>query len=57
MIYPSAATEHGKPGVKVTSKFFVNKPGKVSYGTVDFVPIWPVALRLHDAWELVIVGG
>jgi len=57
MIYPSTATEHGEPGVKVISKLFVNEPGKVCYGTVDFVPGWSVSLHSHNTWELIIVGG
>ena len=57
MIYPGTAKEHGEPGVKVISKLFINEPGKVCYGTVDFVPGWSVALHSHDTWELIIVGG
>jgi len=33
MIYPDTATKHGEPGAKVTTKLFINEPGKVCYGT------------------------
>ena len=39
------------------SKLFVNEPGKVCYGTADFVPGWSVSLHTHNTWELILVGG
>jgi quercetin dioxygenase-like cupin family protein len=57
MIYPSTATTHGESGAKVTSKLFINEPGKVCYGTADFIPGWSVALHTHNTWEIIIVGG
>jgi len=43
--------------VEVVSKLFINEPGKVCFGTVDFVPGWSVAMHTHDTWEIIIVGG
>ena len=57
MIYSDTVTEHGEPEVEVISKLFINEPGKVCFGTVDFVPGWSVALHTHDTWEIIIVGG
>lgn len=57
MIYPEMAKMHAEAGMKVVSKLFINEPGNVCYGTVDFVPGWSVALHSHNTWELIIVGG
>ena len=39
------------------SKRFINEPGQVSFGVVDFVPGWFVAPHHHQTWELIIIDG
>lgn len=57
MVYPARAQTHAEPGVQVMPMLFINEPGQVCYGTVDFLPRQALALHTHNTWELIIVGG
>src|ERR1039457_3775599 len=43
--------------VEVVSKTYVNEPGQVSFGTIDYVPGWHVSLHHHNVWELILIDG
>ncbi len=39
----------------VLSKCYVNEVGQVSFGTIDYIPGWFIALHHHYTWELIII--
>ena len=41
----------------VISKTYLNQPGQVSFGTIDYSPGWFISLHHHDLWELIIIDG
>ena len=54
--YPSKAAAVQQVG-DVISKTFVNEPGQVSFGTIDYVPGWRISLHHHNTWELIIIDS
>jgi len=41
----------------VVSTCYVNEPGQVSFGVIDYVPGWFIALHHHHTWELIIIDS
>ncbi len=41
----------------VVSTAYVNEPGQVSSGDIDYVPGWFIATHHHDTWELIIIDA
>ncbi len=58
IIYPDTArpVEVGKLGA-VNIMCYVNEPGQVSFGVIDYVPGWFIATHHHHMWELIIVDN
>ena len=58
LIYPSqgAQVEAGQVGDVVVTRY-VDEPGQVSFGVIDYVPGWRIALHHHNSWELIIIDG
>lgn len=56
IVYPHTArpVEAGQLGAVVV-KCYVNEPGQVSFGVIDYVPGWFIALHHHRTWELIII--
>ncbi|OGG45870.1 MAG: hypothetical protein A3F84_17085 [Candidatus Handelsmanbacteria bacterium RIFCSPLOWO2_12_FULL_64_10] len=56
IIYPDTAqsVEAGQLGAVVVKRY-VDEPGQVSFGVIDYVPGWFIALHHHRTWELIIV--
>ena len=56
IVYPrkTAPLVAGQP---VPANVFVNEPGKVSCGVLDFVPGLVRATHHHDVWELIIIDS
>jgi len=56
--YPSAAdtVEVHQIG-EVVAKCYVNEPSQVSFGVIDYVPGWFIALHSHETWELIIIDS
>jgi quercetin dioxygenase-like cupin family protein len=54
--YPSSPAEVLQVG-DVVSKTYVNEPGQVSFGTIDYVPGWHISLHHHNVWELILIDG
>ena len=48
--------EQGQLG-NVVNMCFINAPGQVSFGDIDYVPGWFIALHHHHTWELIIVDN
>jgi len=42
---------------EIVIKRYINEPGQVSFGVVDFVPGWFLAPHHHHTWELIIIDG
>ena len=42
---------------EVVAKCYVNEPGQVSFGVIDYVPGWLIALHHHYTWELIIIDN
>ena len=58
IIYPDTAKSKTEPELaNVVIKSFVDEPGQVSFGTIDFVPGWYLAPHHHHTWELIIVDA
>ena len=55
IVYPEMAEVIGEKLGQLLPKCFVNEPGQVSYGIVDFVPGRSLALHTHHTWELILV--
>jgi quercetin dioxygenase-like cupin family protein len=36
---------------------YINEPGKVSFGVIDYVPGWFIATHHHRTWELIVIDG
>jgi len=51
----------GSAGVQqvggVVAKCYVNEPSQVSFGVIDYVPGWFIALHSHETWELIIIDS
>jgi len=58
IIYPATAhpVEQGQLGA-VSIMRFVDEPGQVSFGVIDYVPGWFIALHHHHTWELIIIDS
>ncbi len=41
----------------VISKCYVNEAGQVSFGVIDYVPGWFIALHHHHTWELILIDS
>jgi len=41
----------------VISKCYINEPGEVSFGVIDYVPGWFIVLHHHQTWELIVVDS
>lgn len=41
----------------VVAKRYINEPGQVSFGTIDYVPGWFIPLHHHHTWELIIIDN
>lgn len=56
IVYPETAcpVESGQLGA-VVNRCFINEPGQVSFGVIDYVPGWYIALHHHHTWELIII--
>ena len=56
--YPSAteSVELHQVGA-VVAKCYINEPGQVSFGVVDYIPGWFTALHHHHTWELIIIDS
>jgi quercetin dioxygenase-like cupin family protein len=54
--YPGKPAEVQQVG-PVVSKSYVNEPGRVSFGTIDYVPGWFISLHHHNIWELIIIDA
>ena len=56
--YPSATdtVEVHQIG-EVVTKCYVNEPSQVSFGVIDYVPGWFIALHSHETWELIIIDS
>ena len=57
IIYPDKAVPLTDDGLEVAIKRYINEPGLVSFGVVDFVPGWYVAPHRHHIWELIIIDN
>jgi len=42
---------------EVVTKCYINEPGKVSFGVIDYIPRWFIALHHHHIWELIIIDN
>lgn len=42
---------------EVVAKCYVNEPSQVSFGVIDYVPGWFIALHSHETWELIIIDS
>ena len=56
IIYPGEAkqVEAGQVG-KVINTCYIDEPGQVSFGVIDYVPGWSIPLHHHTTWELIII--
>ena len=42
---------------KVVAKCYINESGQVSFGVIDYIPGWFIALHSHQTWELIIIDS
>ena len=42
---------------EVVARCYINEPGEVSFGVIDYVPEWFIALHHHHTWELIIIDS
>jgi len=58
IIYPNTAkpVEVGQLGA-VVNMCYINEPGQVSFGAIDYVPGWFIAIHHHRTWELIIIDN
>jgi len=42
---------------EVVTKCYINEPSQVSFGVIDYVPEWFIALHSHETWELIIIDS
>ena len=56
IIYPSEVkqVEAGRVG-EVINTCYIDEPGQVSFGVIDYVPGWRIPLHHHTTWELIII--
>ena len=56
IIYPSEGkqVEAGRVG-EVVNTCYIDEPGQVSFGVIDYVPGWRIPLHHHTTWELIII--
>ena len=56
--YPSATdtVEVHQTG-EIVNKCYVNEPSQVSFGVIDYVPGWFIALHSHETWEFIIIDS
>jgi len=56
IIYPSEGkqVEAGRVG-EVINTCYIDEPGQVSFGVIDYVPGWRIPLHHHTTWELIII--
>jgi len=56
--YPSAtSTVEMRQMGEVAQKCYVNEPSQVSFGVIDYIPGWFIALHSHQTWELIIIDS
>ena len=56
--YPSAtSTVEMRQMGEVAQKYYVNEPSQVSFGVIDYIPGWFIALHSHQTWELIIIDS
>jgi len=57
IVYPHTAhpVEAGQLGA-VVNRCYINEPGQVSFGVIDYVPGWFIPIHHHRTWELIIIG-
>jgi len=56
IVYPDMAKIVELAGTAVV-KSYINEPGQVSFGVIDYVPGWFIALHHHQTWELIIIDN
>ena len=56
VVYPERAIFEN-PAADVSPKVFINEPGTVSFGTIDFPMHYIRALHRHKTWELIILDN
>ncbi len=56
IIYPSEGkqVEAGRVG-EVINTCYIDEPGQVSFGVIDYMPGWRIPLHHHTTWELIII--
>jgi len=56
IIYPGKGkqVEAGQVGA-VVNMCYIDEPGQVSFGVIDYVPGWCIPLHHHTTWELIII--
>ncbi len=56
IIYPSEGkqVEAGRVG-EVVNTCYIDEPGQVSFGVIDYVTGWRIPLHHHTTWELIII--
>ena len=54
--YPKSPADVQRVGV-VISKTYVNEPGQVGFGSIDYIPGWHISLHHHNVWELIIIDS
>ncbi|MFC1907905.1 cupin domain-containing protein [Chloroflexota bacterium] len=40
---------------RIVKTCYINEPGQVSFGVIDYAPNWFIALHHHHTWELIII--
>jgi quercetin dioxygenase-like cupin family protein len=58
IVYPDTAELIQEAGLEqIAIKGYIDEPGLLSFGTIDFVPGWFISPHSHYTWELIIVGA
>jgi len=57
IVYPTSESVEAHQIGAVVAKCYINEPGQVSFGTIDYVPGWFIALHHHHTWELIIIDS
>jgi hypothetical protein len=57
IVYPNSESVKVIPTGAAVVNCFIDEPGEVSFGTIDYVPGWFIALHHHHTWELIIIDG
>lgn len=56
IVYPTSESVEAHQIGAVVAKCYINEPGQVSFGVIDYVPGWFIALH-HHTWELIIIDS